>query len=130
MAEDTLRGHFKSVVDGSPLDQLRFRLLPDEWRAVRDKAGGNDSEICFRSAGHFPDPSQTSAPCRAAFVHFLSAAQPGEPIPEVGLRKERTAEFFDLCWTSSSPVWRGTLTHRLPQVERSYMRQAIVQYMQ
>ena len=38
--EGTLRGHFKSVVDGSPLDQLRFRLLPHEWRAMRDKARG------------------------------------------------------------------------------------------
>jgi ribosomal-protein-alanine N-acetyltransferase len=38
--EGTLRGHFKSVVDGSRLDQLRFRFLPHEWRAVRDKARG------------------------------------------------------------------------------------------
>jgi len=38
--EGTLRGHFKSVVDGSRLDQLRFRFLPYEWRAVRDKVRG------------------------------------------------------------------------------------------
>jgi len=38
--EGTLRGHFKSVVDGSPLDQLRFRLLPHEWHALRDQARG------------------------------------------------------------------------------------------
>jgi RimJ/RimL family protein N-acetyltransferase len=38
--EGTLRGHFKSVVDGSRLDQLRFRFLPHEWRAVRDKVQG------------------------------------------------------------------------------------------
>jgi len=35
--EGTLRGQFKSVVDGSRLDQLRFRLLPGEWRAIRGK---------------------------------------------------------------------------------------------
>ena len=33
--EGTLRGQFKSVVDGSRLDQLRFRLLADEWHAIR-----------------------------------------------------------------------------------------------
>jgi RimJ/RimL family protein N-acetyltransferase len=33
--EGALRGHFRSVVDGSRLDQLRFRLLPHEWRAAR-----------------------------------------------------------------------------------------------
>ncbi len=38
--EGTLRGHFRSVVDGSRLDQLRFRFLPHEWRAVRDKVRG------------------------------------------------------------------------------------------
>jgi RimJ/RimL family protein N-acetyltransferase len=38
--EGTLRGHFKSVVDGSRLDQLRFRFLAHEWRAARDKAEG------------------------------------------------------------------------------------------
>ena len=38
--EGTLRGHFRSVVDGSRLDQLRFRFLPYEWRAVRDKVRG------------------------------------------------------------------------------------------
>ena len=38
--EGTLRGHFRSVVDGSRLDQLRFRFLPQEWRAVRDKVRG------------------------------------------------------------------------------------------
>jgi [ribosomal protein S5]-alanine N-acetyltransferase len=36
--EGTLRGHFRSVVDGSRLDQLRFRFLPHEWRAAREKA--------------------------------------------------------------------------------------------
>jgi len=36
--EGTLRGQFKSVVDGSRLDQLRFRLLADEWHAIRRKA--------------------------------------------------------------------------------------------
>jgi RimJ/RimL family protein N-acetyltransferase len=36
--EGTLRSHFKSVVDGSRLDQIRFRFLPHEWRAARDKA--------------------------------------------------------------------------------------------
>jgi RimJ/RimL family protein N-acetyltransferase len=35
--EGTLRGHIKSVIDGSRLDQLRFRLFPHEWRAVRDR---------------------------------------------------------------------------------------------
>jgi RimJ/RimL family protein N-acetyltransferase len=35
--EGTLRSQVRSVVDGSRLDQLRFRLLPHEWRAVRDK---------------------------------------------------------------------------------------------
>jgi hypothetical protein len=32
--------HLKSVVDGSRLDQLRFRFLPEEWRAFREKAQG------------------------------------------------------------------------------------------
>lgn len=35
--EGTLRGQFKSVVDGSRLDQLRFRLLADEWRTIRNR---------------------------------------------------------------------------------------------
>jgi [ribosomal protein S5]-alanine N-acetyltransferase len=35
--EGTLRGQFRSVADGSRLDQLRFRLFPDEWRALRGK---------------------------------------------------------------------------------------------
>jgi ribosomal-protein-alanine N-acetyltransferase len=35
--EGTLRGQFKSVVDGSRLDQLRFRLLANEWREIRIK---------------------------------------------------------------------------------------------
>jgi RimJ/RimL family protein N-acetyltransferase len=35
--EGTLRGHFKSVVDGSRLDQIRFRFLPHEWQAARSK---------------------------------------------------------------------------------------------
>jgi len=35
--EGTLRGQFRSVVDGSRIDQLRFRLFPDEWRTKRGK---------------------------------------------------------------------------------------------
>ena len=35
--EGTLQGQFKSVVDGSRLDQLRFRLFADEWRTIRQK---------------------------------------------------------------------------------------------
>ena len=38
--EGTLRGHFKSVIDGSRLDQLRFRFLAHEWRAIRDRGRG------------------------------------------------------------------------------------------
>ena len=38
--EATLRGHFRSVVDGARLDQLLFRLFADEWRAVRNKGRG------------------------------------------------------------------------------------------
>ena len=38
--EGTLRAQFRSVVDGSRLDQLRFRFLKEEWQAVRDKGGG------------------------------------------------------------------------------------------
>ena len=38
--EGTLRFHYRSVLDGSRLDQLRFRLMPDEWRRVRDKGRG------------------------------------------------------------------------------------------
>jgi len=38
--EGTLRGHVKSVIDGSRLDQVRFRFLPHEWHAVRDKVRG------------------------------------------------------------------------------------------
>jgi RimJ/RimL family protein N-acetyltransferase len=38
--EGALRGQFKSVIDGSRLDQLRFRFFPEEWRAVRGKVQG------------------------------------------------------------------------------------------
>jgi [ribosomal protein S5]-alanine N-acetyltransferase len=38
--EATLRGHFRSVVDGSRVDQLLFRLFADEWRTVRNRVRG------------------------------------------------------------------------------------------
>jgi RimJ/RimL family protein N-acetyltransferase len=37
--EGTLRAQFRSVVDGSRLDQLRFRFFKEEWRAARDRGG-------------------------------------------------------------------------------------------
>jgi RimJ/RimL family protein N-acetyltransferase len=35
--EGTLKFQYRSVLDGSRLDQLRFRLTPEEWRRVRDQ---------------------------------------------------------------------------------------------
>ena len=35
--EGTLVSHYRSVLDGSRLDQFRFRLLPEEWRRLRGK---------------------------------------------------------------------------------------------
>lgn len=35
--EGTLRYHYRSALDGSRLDQLRFRLMPEEWRRIRQQ---------------------------------------------------------------------------------------------
>jgi len=35
--EGTLRGHRRSIVDGTRLDQYQFGLLRDEWRQLRRK---------------------------------------------------------------------------------------------
>ncbi|MGI9383360.1 MAG: GNAT family N-acetyltransferase [Methyloligellaceae bacterium] len=38
--EGIMKGHARSVSDGSRLDQYQFGLLPDEWRARRNTGAG------------------------------------------------------------------------------------------